>query len=204
MRDERGDNEEIREFRLEGLTLVVAVAVLVVLLAGAFYLGKWVERQNRPALALGGEGAEDPLANVARSEAPADVDATSDFFDTVEEGGQKQLEPGREARRGLGQPAAEGEGAGARSREFEDVENADDGGPFYVQVWAGRDRQAAELLVDKLQKDGFEVRIFSDRVEGDTLFKVRVGGYPSEADARQMSGQLEQKGYRGAWVTKVR
>ena len=67
----------------------------------------------------------------------------------------------------------------------------------------GRIVEAAELLVDKLQKDGYAVKIVSDRVEGDTLFKVRVGGYETEAEARRMSGELEGKGYRGAWVTSA-
>ena len=195
MTSEREETGEVREFRLEGATLVVVVVVLVLALGGAFYLGRWVERKDRPAGAFGAGAAEDPLANVAQSEEAADVDASSDFFDTGE-GGETQLEPDREARRGLGQ--AEDERAPATSGQ------PATSGSYFVQVWAGRDRQAAEVMVEKLQKEGYAVRLFSDRVESDTLFKVRVGGFETEDQARNMATELEQQGYRGAWVTTVR
>jgi cell division septation protein DedD len=193
MRDNRGDSDDVREFRVEGLTLVVAVAVLVVLLGGAFWVGRLVERRNHPGLTAGQALSEDPLANVAQTDSPADVDAAADFFDTTE-GEDKELEPGREVRRGLGQPEQSASEAGAAARGS---------GSFFVQIWAGRDREAAEGLVDRLRKEGYPVKIFSDRVEGDTLFKVRVGGFETEAEARRKSGELEQGGYRGAWVTTV-
>jgi cell division protein FtsN len=193
MTSEHDDAGEVREFRLEGATLVVVVVVLVVALGGAFYLGRLVERGSRPAGALAGGAVEDPLANVTQSEEPADVDETSDFFDQNEGG---QAEPEREVRRGLGkrEPEAETEGAARPAAS----------GDYFVQVWAGRDRQAAEVMVEKLQNEGYSVRLFSDRVENDTLFKVRVGGFDSEDQARNMATELEQKGYRGAWVTTAR
>jgi cell division septation protein DedD len=197
MRDDRGDSEDVREFRIEGLTLVVALAVLVVLLGGAFWVGRLVERRNHPELTAGQGLPEDPLANVAQTDSPADVDATADFFDTAE-GEDKELEPGREVRRGLGQTAQQPE-----QSTSEPGAAAGGSGSFFVQIWAGRDRQAAELLVEKLRTEGYAVKIFSDRVEGDTLFKVRVGGFETEAEARRKSGELEQRGYRGAWVTTV-
>jgi len=195
MRDDRQANEEVREFRLEGMTLLVTVCVLLVALFGAFYLGRRVERWNRPALAVGSQTSEDPLAHVAQTESPADVDSSSDYFDKVE-GDQKEAEPSREARRDRPQPPAADEPAPETPRSSD--------GAFFVQVWAGRDRQAAELLVDKLQRDGYPVRLFSDRVENDSLFKVRVGGFDDESQARKVSEELEGKGYRGAWVTAVR
>jgi len=195
MTSEHEETGEVREFRLEGATLVVVVVVLVVALGGAFYLGRLVERKDHPAGAFAAGAGEDPLANVAQSEDPADVDESSGFFDQGE-GGQGELEPEREVRRGLGKaedekaPAAAGQAASA--------------GSYFVQVWAGRDHQAAEVMIEKLQKEGYSVRLFSDRVESDTLYKVRVGGFETEDQARNMATELEQKGYRGAWVTTVR
>jgi cell division septation protein DedD len=187
MRDDRGDSEDVREFRIEGLTLVVALAVLVVLLGGAFWVGRLVERRNHPELTAGQGLPEDPLANVAQTDSPADVDATADFFDTAE-GEDKELEQtAQQPEQSTSEPGAAAGGSGS----------------FFVQIWAGRDRQAAELLVEKLRTEGYAVKIFSDRVEGDTLFKVRVGGFETEAEARRKSGELEQRGYRGAWVTTV-
>ena len=198
MRDERGAADDVREFRLEGLTLVVTVGVLLAALLGAFYLGRRVERWSGPEPSGEARGAaDDPLANVAPTEPPADVDRSAGFFDTVE-GEQKQAEPSREARRKRDEPSA----TEPPSRDSPRARGSD--GPFFVQVWAGRDREAAELLVDKLQREGYPVRLFSDRVESDSLYKVRVGGFATEPEARSMSEELAGKGYRGAWVTAVR
>lgn len=193
MTSEQEETGEVREFRLEGTTLVVVVVVLVVALAGAFYVGRLVERKSRPAGTFAAGMAEDPLANVAQSQEPADVDQSTDFFDAGEGG---QAEPEREVRRGLGR--TEGDESSAAPAP------AATPGSHFVQVWAGRDRQAAGVMVEKLQKEGYSVRLFSDRVENDTLYKVRVGGFESEDQARNMATELEQKGYRGAWVTTVR
>ena len=194
MTSEQEDAGEVREFRLEGATLVVVAVVLVVALAGAFYVGRLVERKSQPTTgAFVGGSSEDPLANVAQTDSPADVDEASGFFDSSEGG---QAEPEREVRRGLGQ-ADEGDSPAAATPTATP-------GSHFVQVWAGRDRQAAEVMVEKLQKEGYSVRLFSDRVENDTLYKVRVGGFETEDQARNMATELEQKGYRGAWVTTVR
>ena len=194
MTSEREETEEVREFRLEGATLVVVAVVLVVALGAAFYVGRLVERKARPAGVFADGVGEDPLANVAQSESPADVDESSDFFDKGE-GGQSELEPDREVRRDLGKAAGE--------KAPTPVGQAATPGSYFVQLWAGRDRQAAEVMIEKLQKEGYSVRLFSDRVENDTLFKVRVGGFETENQARNMATELEQKGYRGAWVTTV-
>jgi cell division septation protein DedD len=197
MSTEGGNGEDVREFRLEGMTLVVAAAVLVLALGGAFMLGRWVERgRTQPAGLTAETGTEDPLARVDPQK-PADVDESSGFFDRVEESGA-EAEPGREARRDRPEDRQEA----AQTAKPEPAAEAGSGS-YFVQVWAGRDRDAAELLVEKLQKEGYAVKIVSDRVEGDTLFKVRVGGYESESEARRMSGELEAKGYRGAWVTSA-
>ena len=42
-------SDDVREFRLEGVTLFVAAGVLLVALGGAFMLGRWVERGRTPA-----------------------------------------------------------------------------------------------------------------------------------------------------------
>ena len=202
MRNEREPGGEVKEFRLEGTTLVVAVALLLAVLGGVFYLGRRVERTLAPAPAAETR-ADDPLAHVAsKSAPPADVDRSSGVFDRVED--ERKPEPSRETRKRPSETAApEPSGAPAPATP-EGASDDASGGPFFVQVWAGRDRQAAELLVNKLQGDGYPVRLFTDRVEGDSLYKVRVGGYAADTDARRVSEELEGKGYRGAWVTSVR
>jgi hypothetical protein len=45
--------------------------------------------------------------------------------------------------------------------------------------------------------------MFSESSGGDTLYKVRVGGYPTEEAARRAVDDLQARGYRGAWVTSA-
>ena len=191
---------EVKEFRLEGTTLVVAVALLLVVLGGIFYLGRRVERSGAPP-PTSAERADDPLAHVAsKSAPPADVDRSSGVFDRVEE--ERKPEPSRETAKRPSEPTPASSSPPAGAPQESTPARSD--GDWFVQVWAGRDRQAAELLVDKLQGEGYPVRLFTDRVEGDSLYKVRVGGYGADSEARRVSEELEGKGYRGAWVTSVR
>jgi cell division septation protein DedD len=189
MPDESGSGG-VREFRLEGGKLALAGLGLLVLLAVAFFAGRWVERQRHPPPTAGPGAIEDPLTQLEPDAEPVDVEESLDHFDNLE-GGEKELEPQREVGRRTEPSPAPPPPAGGEA------------GRYYVQVWAGRERAAAELLVGKLQKEGFPVRLFSDRVEGDTLFKVRVGGFESDGRAREIAAELEQQGYRGAWVTTV-
>lgn len=207
VREKQGGNG-VREFRLEGLGLLLVAGVLIVLLGSAFYVGRWYERQVGPVAVGGPAGAAvaDPLANV---EPPADVDGSADYFDDLQ-GAEKEAEPQREIPRETPQPApppaAEEEAAspppaGAQP-DTEPVE-ASSSGSFYVQVFAGRDRESAEALVRELTGKGHPVRLFSEREGRGALYKVRVGGYATREEAGGMADRLRQDGYSGAWVTSV-
>jgi len=187
--DER-DADGVREFRLEGVSLVVVGTALTLALVGAFFVGRWSERSSQPR-ELSGAADSDPLGHVVEAEEPADLDESTTFFDTVD-GDEKQAEPAREM-------ASET----PREAPARATEPPPTGGPYFVQVFAGRDRRAAEGLVARLQGAGYGVRLFSERSDGESLFKVRVGGYGTEAEARAASGRLVEQGYGGAWVTRV-
>ena len=203
MANERRSGNSVREFRLEGVGLLLVGGLLLVLLGGAFYVGRWYERQLNPPVSAFGPGAgEDPLANVAQVEPEADVDEAASYFDDLE-GEQKELEPQRQARQtqttteDLPQRAAPAETAPAR-----EVQPAS-GGSFFVQVFAGRDRGAAEGLVQELTGKGYSVRLDTEREGRGALYKVRVGGYPTREAAREVAARLEREGYSGAWVKQV-
>jgi hypothetical protein len=194
-----------QELRLEGFRLVASVLALggfvLAAVIGAFLLGRWVERRadggGDRASARGG-----PLEQVVAPGEPLEVERGLTRFDEVGAGGSA-LEPGREAARAVpraAEPTAEsrdsalappGPGAGAAA------------GPFFVQVFAGRDRDSAEQLVGRLQSSGYRVEMLSERAGRDELFKVRVGGYPSDDDARQASEALRSAGFGGAWVLRA-
>jgi len=192
MEPDNREGEQVREFRLEGSGLLFTGGLLLVLLVGSFYIGRWYERQTASPLTAGmsQEGAGDALANVVHSEPAADVDDKSDFFDDAA-GRQKELEPDREMARAkaAAAPAV--------------AEPAPRSGSFYVQVVAGRDRGSIEKLIQELKAKGYSARLFSEREGAGALFKVRVGGYAERAEADEAAEKLKREGYSGAWVTTV-
>lgn len=177
-----------RELRLEGLTLAVAGGVFLGLLVGAFELGRLVERWNAPAQAA--SSPSDPLGNVEQDT----VDATEKltFFDTLS-GSGKEPEPAREAagKAGVATPPSP-------------APTPPSAGPWYVQVFVGRDRSAAEEVVRTLRSKGYPVR--TDAVsEGrsGSLYKVRVGGFATKDAADTSAEKLHKDGQSSTWVVRV-
>lgn len=169
---------EGRELRLEGGALWVTVALLLLALGGAFALGRWSAGSPAPASAGARPGA-------AEVEQPAvDVDRSAGGFDTA-----GVPEPRRQAQ-GTAEPAPAPPAAPASP-----------GGAFHVQVFAGRDRQAATRIVETLERGGWPVRLQSVAEGSGSLVKVRVGGYPTRAAAEAAAQKLRAQGQAGAWVT---
>ena len=178
--------EPRREIRLEGFLLVAASALLLALLAGAFELGRAVERWSTPGRA---SSASEPLANVEPESAESQEKPT--FFDTVS-GPGKEAEPSREAQ-------AKSKTAAAPPPPVPVT-----AGPWFVQVFVGRDRQAAEDVVRSLRAKRYPVRI--DAVAEGTsgsLFKVRVGGFPTKDAADATADRLHGDGHNGTWVVRL-
>lgn len=188
--------EPVREFQLEGFGLVLVGAAVVACLLGSFMLGRWYERQQHPASARAGSSG-DPLAHVELPDKVVDVADTASYFDLAE-GGQKQAEPDREARRDP--PPVDPPPALAPSVPGSSAASA---GDYFVQVFAGRDEQAASSLLAKLETAGHPVRLHTDRQGSTTLYKVRVGGFETQDLARDAAARLLAEGYSGAWVTHV-
>ena len=177
--------DEPKELRLEGWVLAVAGGVLVALLYGSFQLGRAVERWGAPARAA--SAPSDPLGGVEQEV----VDATEKltFFDTLS-GSGKEAEPAREAK--------------AKPAVPEPAEVSLTPGTWFVQVFVGRDRQAAEEVVRSLKAKRYPVRI--DGVsEGASskLFKVRVGGFPTKEAAESGADRLHGDGHTGTWVVRL-
>jgi cell division septation protein DedD len=171
---------EPRELRLEGGTLWLGVALLLGALVGTFFLGRW---------SAGGEKASPSRPAAASApdavRPPADVDATAGGFDVsgVPEPPRQVAEPTTPSPASAPPPAAVPTG------------------PWKVQVFAGRDRQAAERLVGTLKAGGWPVQLHSVPEGSGSLLKVRVGGYPDRAAAEAAATKLRAQGQTGAWVT---
>jgi cell division septation protein DedD len=176
--------DEPRELRLEGGLLAIAAGALVAFLLGAFQLGRVVERWHSSARA---SSASDPLGSVEQEVVNASEKTT--FFDTLS-GPGKEAEPAREAQAQAPAPA----------QAYAPVSP----GPWFVQVFVGRDRQATEDVVRSLRAKRYPVRI--DAVaEGSSgsLFKVRVGGFPTKEAADAGAERLHGDGHSGTWVVRV-
>lgn len=185
MRPDDEGADRPRELRLEGAVLGVAGGVLVALLFGAFQLGRMVERQNAPARASG--ASSDPAGNAERETAEASEKLT--FFDTLS-GGGKEAEPSRQV--------------GTKPEASAPPPAAISPGPWFVQVFVGRDRQAAEDVVRELRQKQYPVRIdaVAEGASG-SLFKVRVGGFPTKEAADSGADRLHADGHTGTWVVRV-
>jgi cell division septation protein DedD len=182
-RDARTVDDEPRELRLEGLGLAVVGGVILALLIGAFQFGRVVERWNAPRSAT---SSSDPASNLEQDA----VDATEKltFFDTLS-GPGKEAEPGRQAQAKPQAPAVPAQAAAP--------------GAWFVQVFVGRDRQAAEDVVRSLRAQNYPVRIDSVSEGSGSLFKVRVGGFPSKEAADGGAQKLRADGHPGTWVVRV-
>jgi len=193
----------VRELRVEGAGLFIVGGLFLAALAGSFYLGRWVERR---AATSGYPGILESATLETQSEPAVDVGKETTYFDTVS-GGEKEAEPGREARRREPAPAAPGAPQVAMPAVPPPTAASEstpaDAGPFYVQLFAGRDQASAETVVRTLGAAGYRVRLDTERSADGALYKVRVGGYAAKADAQAVADRLKGDGYSGAWVTRV-
>jgi cell division protein FtsN len=188
MAPEPGPDREPRELRLEGFTLALAGGILLALLFGAFELGRAVERWSAPARA---SSPGDPLGALPPEPTESQEKEKPTFFDTTSAPGQ-EAEPKREARSTATTAAPPASAPQVSS------------GPWYVQVFVGRDRAAAEEVVRTLKAHGYPVR--TDAVaegKSDSLYKVRVGGYATKDAADAGAEHLHKDGQASTWVVKV-
>jgi cell division protein FtsN len=178
-----------REVRVEGIGLFLLAGALAVLVGGAFWLGYQLGRSGSPAPSASAPlGSGEPVDTSTSAPTPA----AANVFDKVEPSGAA-AEPKRQA----ASPPKEAEPPAP-------VRMAAAPGDWFVQVFAGRDRRAAESVVSALTAQGYPVQLDSSREGRDALYKVRVGGYRDEVGARAAADRLRKEGQSGAWVTRVR
>jgi rare lipoprotein A len=68
---------------------------------------------------------------------------------------------------------------------------------YTVQVGSFRERPVAIEVKRKLDIEYEDVRVESIKVRGDNYFRVRVGRYTSEGEAKKAASKLRRRGYRG-------
>lgn len=68
---------------------------------------------------------------------------------------------------------------------------------YTVQVGSFRDRASAAQVKRKLDIEYQEVRVENIKVGSDDFYRVRVGRYSSERDAKKVASELRRRGYGG-------
>lgn len=179
--EEGRDGRPTREIRLEGTSLVVAVAVLCGMLAAAFEAGRWAERRR-----AGGEQRDLAAAGSPAPVEAAPYETAPTVFDTAAEA-EPRREPDRPERQAAAEPSAPTPEAEA--------------GPWTVQVFAGRDRESAQHVFGTVRSLGHEARLETSREGGTVLFRVRVGGFATREAAEQTAERLRREGVASTWVT---
>lgn len=195
MSETGADAEDVREVRLEGVGLVLVAAVLVAALAGAFQLGRWFERRDDGPVAASG-ATFDELIESGTTATGSRTEEELSAFDVV--ANDAALEPGREAR------PKNAPTAGAERADTDTAETAAPApGRYWVQVVAVRDRASAESVVGKLRDLGYGVQLDAEGASGDTIYRVRVGGFTSREDAAPAIAKLKADGFRDPFVREI-
>ncbi len=171
-----------REFQLEARHLALLVLLVVALCAASYQVGRWVERRSAEASAPPGL-APDGRAPASVEDA-GDVSRDLTFFDTLGGGDPVPLEAPPRARETPIRPRSAGASAPSAPRR-----SVSEG--VMIQVFASKDRKAADSLRRRLRSRGYTALLVS---EGG-FHKVRVGPYADGEEAQRAAGVLrEQEG----------
>jgi cell division septation protein DedD len=213
-RNDSDSDDRYVEIQLDGKQIIVVLAGILLLCAVSFHFGRRVGRAD------GGRANTDLAALVDNAaggeEALSDEDAASDltFFDTVgqraPEAAPPEVASGTTAKRNAPvQPKADTPPPPvpqAKSAESPPVAPPAATtarapvGAFMVQVAAYSDRARAEALVGRLRQKGYAALIATVPANGQTLYKVRVGGFSDRPAADAAKVRLANEEKLQAWV----
>ena len=215
IRNDSDSDDRYVEIQLDGKQIIVVLAGILLLCAVSFHFGRRVGRAD------GGRAGTELAALVdsagSGQEALADEDAASDltFFDTVGQRSPSAAPPevasGDSAKQGSTTPAdATSRKAPATSPPAAVTKPAPapapattarvSAGAFLVQVAAYSDRARAEALAGRLRQKGYAAQIDSVPSNGQTLYKVRVGGFADRPAADAAKARLVSEEKLQAWV----
>ncbi len=76
------------------------------------------------------------------------------------------------------------------------------GGTFFVQVFASSDRAEAIKVRDKLTAGGHKAYLSPTQVGGKSLYRVRVGSFPTRDRAQKVADRIRRSYRLDTWVTQ--
>jgi cell division septation protein DedD len=71
-----------------------------------------------------------------------------------------------------------------------------------VQVFSSRDREQAQRMVDRLTDGGQPAYLSPVEVDGNTMFRVRIGPFRDRAQAQQVADQVRRAYRLETWITQ--
>ncbi|HKY32687.1 MAG TPA: SPOR domain-containing protein [Candidatus Polarisedimenticolia bacterium] len=177
-----------REFQLETRHLAFLIALVVVLCVASFMVGRWVERQSLgPTVSSAVSRSADP--NV---EEGGDVAEDLTFFDSLKEDRPVPLQASGET--APARPAASSPRPPSRTAAETGRRSVNEG--VMIQVFASRDRAAADAIRNRLRSRGYTALMVS---EGGS-YKVRVGPYADKEEAERSAAVLRQQENLSTWI----
>jgi len=205
MASQGGDSATTQEFQLETRHLVLMVLLVVVLCVASFMFGRWVERQSAgPTISMAGMPGPSGRNGDANVEEMGDVSKDLTFFDTLEGNQPAPLKPQpgakpaasarvkRPATAGVGQPAeppaTTGQPATSGRRSVNEA--------VMIQVFASKDRAAADLIRRRLRAKGYTALLMPDH----GTYKVRVGPYADREEATRAASVLREQEKLTTWI----
>lgn len=223
----KNTDESFYEIQLNTTHLVVVFLGAVAVGVAVFYLGVVIGR-GQGAPQFSGEFQ----AALPAEEASTPPDEELEFYDTVQESQPQGREPqaqsdtaaGRVADQGTPTAADQGEPAGdedtapapsssgraspespQRTPSAGDLPGHDPSivSGWVIQVRSTTDRGAADSLQATLASAGYPAFVVTADIGGETYYRVRVGRYGRENDARRVAASLDQRqDIVDPWVTE--
>jgi len=71
-----------------------------------------------------------------------------------------------------------------------------------IQVFSSSDRSKAQEILERLQANDFRAFISPLVDAGETFYRVRVGPFEYESDARRVAEELRRKLDLETWITR--
>ena len=192
-----------QEFQLETRHMALLILLVVILCVASFMFGRWVERQRIGPQVTSAAGKADP--NIQ------DVDISKDltFFDTLK---TEQVQPiaggsappsgsasssastAGTARAAVPPPTRTTAPAATATSRSDPRRSVSEG--IMIQVFAGKDRAAAESIRKRLRGKGYTAILVSS---GGT-HKVRVGPYADRTEAQRAEATLREQEHLTTWI----
>lgn len=199
------DKQGFYEIQLNNRHLIGAFVAAVVLGVVVFGLGVMVGREHAPMVVEDGGWVEEGLAEGDAPTEDAEAMDRLEFYDKVEEPTADAAGDATSSPPSDRHPEERDDGGATADRAGPDLPAPDPSlsEGWVVQVKSSTERTTADDLQESLAETGYPAFVISADVDGTTYFRVRVGRYRTEADARAVARALSGRGdIESTWVTR--